>query len=739
MKKRKQKLNQKSKLQWLFMLLIVFVVGGYFFSQNKLRAFTIVTNGDFRLKAENLWNGEEKKSYASLEWGEVSGLKQSGYQLFQSEDGTTWNVRSMNYGKTINVLNVYPDRQDAQTLKEWMDSLNLEDSKGNQLIQVSYVSQTDLALNPNKYMKNAKGDYIYDVMMFGSWDYNNHKDISVSVKNATQEYINSGRGVLFGHDTITPNDRGHTNFNSFASQLGFKLQASSFQLGSRTVKINNNGYLMKYPFELQNDLTLTVPLTHTWGQGILPNSNTIKWLEFLPPYNWNKPGDGSADATFYLATNNNLGMIQTGHSNGQSTIDERKIIANTLYNLAQVSLETKAQDYTVKDDRPPKLATAIQKPNTGIENLAIEIDSVDIGKEYQWYVEADTRDNGLKKSDIVKEMITSNIAGYFYKIDSSSTSNLNSTVESYKDDFGRIAAERYDIYVAPQGTTDKSAPNYDPSKDANLLTYNTKGSITGINGLVDFDKYLHVVTVDRANNVSGVKTIQIKELMTEFRISEKYLDTEGKEIQQESYQNIKKGSRYTQSFKQIHGYAVDSYTIDNGTSVPSDSQTTVAIDKIAKHMTVTYYYNKLIQLNIRQIVLADHQEVVVPKSGYLQIDNGRADKKSNLFNLTVISGKEQEKVPYTERIIAKQANHHQLVLTALIPEYYSYSGYVATTDNRLHNSELRINNTPSLDITEAASYWVTIYIEPSVDKTRSPLPYSWDYQQNKLGEILRTN
>ncbi|MFD1900551.1 hypothetical protein GQR36_12190 [Enterococcus termitis] len=61
MKKRKQKLNQKSKLQWLFMLLIVFVVGGYFFSQNKLRAFTIVTNGDFRLKAENLWNGEEKK------------------------------------------------------------------------------------------------------------------------------------------------------------------------------------------------------------------------------------------------------------------------------------------------------------------------------------------------------------------------------------------------------------------------------------------------------------------------------------------------------------------------------------------------------------------------------------------------------------------------------------------------------------------------------------------------------
>lgn len=96
-------------------------------------------------------------------------------------------------------------------------------------------------------MKNTQGEYQYDVIMFGSWDYNNHIDISVSARNATQAFIDSGRGVLFGHDTITPNDRSHTNFNSFASQLGLKLQAGSFQLGSRNVKITNNGYLMKYP------------------------------------------------------------------------------------------------------------------------------------------------------------------------------------------------------------------------------------------------------------------------------------------------------------------------------------------------------------------------------------------------------------------------------------------------------------------------------------------------------------
>ncbi|GGC93674.1 MucBP domain-containing protein [Enterococcus wangshanyuanii] len=736
MKKRKQRLSQKVKVKWWFILLLVFVVGGYLFvSQGNLGAFTIINKGEFYLKAENRWDGNEKKSYSSLEWGAVDGLKQSGYQLFQSEDGVTWNARSMNYGKTIKVLNIYPDTVDARNLKTWMDSLELKNSKGDRLIQVSYAAQSVFGLDPDSHLKNAKGDYIYDVIMFGSWDYNNHVDISVAAKNATQAYIDSGRGVLFGHDTITPNDRGHTNFNSFASQLGFKLQASSFQLGSTSVKINNNGYLMKYPFELQNDLALTIPLTHTWGQGILPGSSTIKWLEFQEPYNWNKPGDGSADATFYLATNNNLGMIQTGHSNGQSTMDERKIIANTLYNLAQVSLETTAQDYTVKDDRAPKLATATPMPNTSIENFTIEIDSTDIGKEYQWYVEADTRENGLKKSDVVKETITSNIAGYFYTIDNSAASNLNTTVTGYKDEFGRIASDRYDIYVAPQGTTDKNAIDYDPLKDANLVTYNTKGTISGIDGLTDYDKYLHIVTVDRANNVSGVKTIPFKDLIPLSRVTERYLDTEGNEIQTETYKDIVKGNSYTQRFKNLNGYAVDSYQIDHAEAVPSTDKTTVLIDNVSQNTTVTYYYSKLIQLNLRQVVLASQEEIIIPKKGYLQLDNGRIDKRSNLFNVTVDSGADQEQVAYTSMVIAKQSTHHQVSVTVAIPEYYSYSGYTVTKDNNPHDSGMRVKDKLHLDITEIAEYWVTIYIEPSIDQKRSPVPYNWDHQLNKLGEI----
>jgi hypothetical protein len=736
--RRKRKLSLKIKIMCLLVFLLFFVIGGYFFiHRNKLQAATVVNAGAFKLNVENCWDGDDQKNYASLKWDAVSDLSHSGYQLYQSEDSVSWHLRSTNYGKEIKVLNIYPDIVDSRTLKEWMDSLNLKAPNGNQLIQVSSVSQNDFGLNPNKYLKNTAGSYQYDVIMFGSWDYNNHLDITVAAKNATQAYIDSGRGVLFGHDTITPNDKGHTNFNSFAGQLGFKLQASSFQLGSTTVKITNNGYLMKYPFELQNNLTLTIPLAHTWGQGILPNSNTIKWLEFQAPFNWNKPGDGTADATFYLATNNNLGMIQTGHSNGKSTIDERKIIANTLYNLAQVSSDTYAQDYTVKDNQPPKAPTAIQKTGGRVDKFDIEIDSTDVGKTYQWYIEANTRSNGIKKSDVVKETITSNIAGYFYKMDNSATSNLNTVVEGYKDEYGRISSERYNIYVAPKGTTNKADPSYDPAKDASLLTYNTKGTITGINGLTDFNKYLHVVSVDRANNVSGVKTIRIKDLMNTFRVTEQYLDTDGKKIQADTYKDIAKGKNYTERFKSIAGYVENSYSIDGNNGIESDFETVVSLVNINNHRTITYYYDKLIQLNLRQVILNPSEELVVPNSGYFQLDNVKLNQKSNLFHATVQSGREQENVPYTQLVIAKSGNHHQLAIMPTIPEYYSYSGYVATISDSLHNSNVKIKSDIVLDIKDKTSYWVTIYLEPALAAGDTPVPYSWEYQKNDLGEIVR--
>ncbi|MTD37499.1 hypothetical protein GIX45_02400 [Erwinia sp. CPCC 100877] len=736
MRNRRHKI--KVRVMLVLILLFLIVAGGYFLIlQDKLQASTVVSTGAFRLKAENRWDGNSQKNYAFLEWDEVSGLSQAGYQLYQSEDGQTWNNRSLNYGKAIKVLNIYPNVEKSNTLKSWMDGLNLKASDGSNLIQVTPVSLTQYNANPDSYLKNSQGEYQHDVLMFGSWDSNNYADISQNGADATKAFLETGRGALFGHDTIT--NKRTVFFNTFKDFLGIKKQVSTDSMtGSTQVQLINNGYLMKYPFEMKNNVILTIPYSHNIDLQVKNVGTT--WLEFINPSgSWPYPiyDNGSMRGGWYLKTNNNIGMIQTGHSNGASTVDERRIIANTLYNLAQVSFETNAQDQTVKDDQAPNLPSVTQKAGGAVNNFDITVDSIDRGKNYQWYIEANTKLAGIKKSDVVKETIISNIAGYFYTLDDSKTSNLNTIVEGYKDEFGRISSERYDIYVAPKGTTNQSDPSYDSSKDANLLTYDTKGTITGVNGLTDLNKYLHLVSVDRSNNVSEVKTIQIKDIMNQFRITEQYFDMDGTKIKADSYKDISKGGSYTESFKPIAGYVENSYSIDGNSSIEGDSETIVSVVNVNNHATITYYYNKLIQLNLRQIILSPSDELVIPKSGYFQLDNGKLNKKSNLFHATVQSGQESDNVSYTQLMIAKSGNHDQLSITPMIPEYYSYSGYVATTNNVLHASSAKIKSNIALNIKDQANYWLTIYLEPVVAGQESPVPYSWEYQDNHLGKIIK--
>ncbi|MGX7150733.1 hypothetical protein [Enterococcus ureasiticus] len=498
MKKKGQKNKLKKNKKWLLSLVILLVlIGGYFFiGKDKLKASTVVTNGDFRLTAENKWNQEDRKNFAALEWDKVNGLNQSGYQLYQSEDGITWNNRSMKYGKSIRVLNIYPEEPKSNTLKEWMDGLALQAKDGSNLIQVTAVKISEYNANPNVYLKNSQGEYQYDVLMFGSWDHNNRKDLSENGKNETQAYIDSGRGVLFGHDVTN-----HPMFATFNKLLGTTSvnppdAPSDVRLGGPEIRVKNDGFLMKYPFEMANEQTLIIPPAHN---NLLSNKAIgTTWIMFKEPYtlfNKNFWENETWTMGWYLKTNGNVGMIQTGHSNGASTVDERKIIANTLYNLAQVSLDNFANDQTVKDDVAPELPKLWIRCGKDDE-FSIGIDALDNGKEYQWYVEGDTKSNGTKKSDTVKENIVSNIAGYFYEVTDLATSNLEKKVEGYKDSYGRIDPIKYDLYVAPQNDS---------------VSYETRSDFKFLGGK-DSSKYIHVLAVDRSNNISQVNSKQVKSL-----------------------------------------------------------------------------------------------------------------------------------------------------------------------------------------------------------------------------------
>ena len=62
---------------------------------------------------------------------------------------------------------------------------------------------------------------------------------------------------------------------------------------------------------------------------------------------------------YYLTTWNNTAMIQTGNSNGESTEDERKVLANTLFYLKQLTKKTEVLDNSARDIADPNKVEGI--------------------------------------------------------------------------------------------------------------------------------------------------------------------------------------------------------------------------------------------------------------------------------------------------------------------------------------------------------------------------------------------
>jgi len=81
-------------------------------------------------------------------------------------------------------------------------------------------------------------------------------------------------------------------------------------------------------------------------------------------------------------------MIQTGHSNGQATDDEKRVLANTLFFLAQFTTETHIADRSGMDMEPPARPIVEIVDITDLSNISLEFNSIDKGSTYQYYIEA---------------------------------------------------------------------------------------------------------------------------------------------------------------------------------------------------------------------------------------------------------------------------------------------------------------------------------------------------------------
>ncbi|MGY3777475.1 DUF5057 domain-containing protein [Isobaculum melis] len=675
----------------------------------------VVKRGDFRLTAENKWDLENERIYVSLEWDEVDELLHSGYQVYQSDDlGSTWNIRSMNFDKAVKVLNIYPDVGGSNTLKRWMDDASI----GLGLVDVTPMSLSAYNANPQTALMDQEGNYKYDVLVFGSWDNNNGKDLNEAGRIETKKFMDVGRGVLFGHDTVWA---GNPNFNSFKDYLGittFSLGnhnnpwGKELRMGSTQVRVVNNGYLMKYPHELANSVTLNIPYAHSAAQMTRAVDNT-RWLEFLPPFGIADPnyrnGTLINDATYgtnnhYLITKENIGLIQTGHSNGASTKDEMRILVNTIYNLAQVSLVTYGNDQTVIDDvapEPPSLEWGDAAAGHSYEDFPISIKGKDKGKPYQWYVLAETYERTLT-SDVVMNNVKSNIAGYFYVVDDQQTSNLKQVVEGQKDEYGRISKEKYDFYVAPENST--------------ALEYETKAVIPHFNGATDANKFVHVVAVDRANNISEVSTKQVREIMIEFRVTETYSDDFGNKLKENQQVAVKQNGEYIETFPSITDYLKYSYQIDNGVVETANEDTIVEIMNITNNHTVNYVYTRPVKLHLRQVILERNGAIAIPDNGHISVWNTQdqtTDQIASKMKYDINSGTED--VSFSDIEFKKTMGYHFLHLKPNEPSLYEYVGSVVTNSDTPHNVADRTAEPPVLSLAEGTEYWATIYLKPVID------------------------
>lgn len=407
----------------------------------------------------------------SLDWRQYN-YSNKNFKVYKSSDGgRTYETVGIDYRSVtqVRLLQIYPIDAAASQLKVWMEN----NGYGKGIIKVDSVYIDTFNANPYGYLKDSNGNWRYDVLLFGTWDCNNHKDISDSAYNAVSQFINAGRGVIFGHDTIchfNASPATHKNFEKFKNLLDLTITdyyenidysgyVGSAKAGGTKVRIKRKSLFTTYPWSIGNVGTeLTIPYAHTLRQA-LPNTNNVD-LQF------SSYASGYENESWYLTIKNNCAMIQTGHSSGQATTDEQKILANLVFYMNQLLFNT----YTTNDASAQDVAKP-NTPNVSQNNSKMSYSAEDNGSTYWYYVESfskdDTTASGLiDRSEKKSLTVTTGVKKYRYLFSNNATETL---------------------------TTSKGTET------------------TGTSVPVNYDyKYFHVAAVDGAGNIGATKSVEVK-------------------------------------------------------------------------------------------------------------------------------------------------------------------------------------------------------------------------------------
>lgn len=431
-------------------------------------------------------------NYGALNWTNNDKSQPYSYMLY-SKSAHESTFQSIPAKESAKVLNIYPvvtptvsfttwngksyTLPKSASLKMWMETPNEYDSKGygKGLISVDTVSISDFNANPDAYLKNTDGTYKYDVLYFGAWDAFASQDLTTAAESKTDAFIKTGRGVLFGHDTMVDNDQiSMPNFFKLAHYCDIQTIPHYTVLGSSQIKVFKKGLLTNYPWKIGDVGTvLNVPMSH---------SNQFAfgdvWMTYQPPYTYSGSAEatgqnGQGTNTFYLTSWSNCAMIQTGHSNGEATPDEQRVTANTLFYLAQITTDTSWNDHKGQDlDAPDRPTISGVTHNSDRTQYTVNYSSQDNATGYQYYVEATGQNDGAKyDSPVISTSLKTRMKGYSIIVDDKPDTAPNGSITTTSDSY---------TFPRPSGSS----------------------------------FYIHIAAVDNAGNISAVAHYSVDELVS---------------------------------------------------------------------------------------------------------------------------------------------------------------------------------------------------------------------------------
>ncbi len=374
------------------------------------------------------------------------------------------------------------------------------------LINVSEVNIDEFNSNPN--LKDEKEQYKYDVIYEGAADMNNQKDLSEKAESEIEGFIDSGRGYLCGHDTFGNYSK---NRNNLASRMRIAVytqdenkkyvcnvncvdkEGYSGCVGDDKIVLNKTGLLTNYPWFIVKK-ELDVPLSHSNKQFAFGHI-WMKYKEnsFQPDTDIeivkDKYGEYGSN-NFYLTSWNNTAMIQTGHSLSSNgvTPDEKKILANTLFYLSQVTTNKNAKDYYCVDKKAPNkpdISEVIVDGEAKVKFSKVE----DNGSTYSYIVKAhNLKDGSDVRSEGKSQEITSGLRGYLVYTDEEEDTQITNIINNYNNkNLDTNNLNKMGIKVIEGNELENFDGNF------NL-------------GTINHNFYVHVAAIDNAGNISETST-----------------------------------------------------------------------------------------------------------------------------------------------------------------------------------------------------------------------------------------